>query len=671
MLHVDFETFSPVPLRTRGAYQYHMHPDTRTLCMGYAFGKGDVRLWTPAEPFPKDVAEYVGDGGMIAAHNAAFERLHFWYVICPDYRIPEPRIEQFYCTAANARARALPGNLDDLARCLRLPYQKDRRGEDLIKLLCMPNDKNGDPELLQQLYDYCARDVEVERAAMAVVPELTSWELEVYHAAEYVNDAGLFVDVEFAKAAMDYADAEADEINARIAELTEGRITSTSQYQRIKDLILEVGGIAAGKVMARVTTDRRTGEEQRKLSFDGDTRTRFLEQMDDDPERYPEIVRSLVELCDEAGRSSVAKFRNMYNRADDETHRVYGAYVPFGAGQTGRFSSTGVQVHNMPRKSADAPETVRRWVLEDRELPDGVMTTLSSMLRPAILAGPGNVLVCRDWSAIEARVLPWLSDSPGGRRVLDVFATVDADPDAPDIYMLEAANLFHIDPHDVTPEQRAVGKVMVLSLGYGGGKRAFQNMARNYGIKVTEDEAEDIKVKWRRNNAWASKFWNSLETAVVQAVLRPGEIHSAGRVSYLSNNGWLFCLLPSGRILTYPQVKADYGDYGNMTVTAVKGQWKPKRDEIEWPRIQLYGGLLAENVTQAASADLLHSAIVRAVQEDLPLVGHTHDELLFETGRRDAEQLADYVRTLMNTPPHWAVGLPIASEGWIGERYRK
>lgn len=667
-LYLDFETFNTFGPGKRGVYQYHRSHSCRTLCMAYAFDDSSVRVWQAGESLPDDVRDYLAAGGELIAHNAAFERLHLEYVFGPAHGLPQIDSRRWVCTATQARARALPGSLDGAARALGLPYQKDRRGQELIKLLCMPNECNDDPDLMEELVNYCVRDVEVMRALHLAIPPLTAWERQVYAANEAINDAGLPIDVDLASAAAAYADAEVEEINARLAELTAGRITTVKQHQRIKDILLEYGGDDARRLMTRVTTDRRSGEEQRKLSFDADTRQHFLAAVQEDPGRFPPLLVSVAELVDEAGGSSTSKFSNMASRAEADG-RVRGAYICFGAGQTGRFSSTGVQMHNLPRKANKNPDVTRRWILEDRELPGGVMSTLASMLRPAIRTpSERDYFVCYDWSAIEARVLPWLSYSDGGDRVLSVFAAADKDKDVPDIYEIEAANLFGCRPEDVTKEQRAVGKVEVLSMGYQGGRRAFQAMARGYGISVSDDRAEEIKIAWRGNNQWAVYFWEALQEAATNAVLKPGTPYDAGLLTYYSDNGWLFCQLPSGRILSYPRVRADYGDRG-VELSALKASWKPKAGENEWPRVAIYGGLLAENATQAAAADLLHTALVCCVGEGLPVIGHTHDEILCMT--RDPDRVESRLRDIMLDVPHWAEGLPLAAEGWRGRTYRK
>ena len=92
--------------------------------MSYAFDDEDVKTWTPDQPFPLAVKNHTG---RIAAHNAAFERLIFWYVLQIDYDL-----EQFYCTATQARANCGPGSLEDVGRFV----------EDMVRLnfLTIEND---------------------------------------------------------------------------------------------------------------------------------------------------------------------------------------------------------------------------------------------------------------------------------------------------------------------------------------------------------------------------------------------------------------------------------------------------------------------------------------------------------------------------------------------------
>jgi DNA polymerase bacteriophage-type len=78
MLYCDFETRARCDLPKHGVYNYAQDPSTNVLCMSYAFDDDDVVTWLPSQPFPEKVKAYKGQ---IYAHNAAFERLIFWYVL--------------------------------------------------------------------------------------------------------------------------------------------------------------------------------------------------------------------------------------------------------------------------------------------------------------------------------------------------------------------------------------------------------------------------------------------------------------------------------------------------------------------------------------------------------------------------------------------------------------
>ena len=130
MLWIDFETRSACDLKVAGVYNYAQDSSTDVLMLSYAFDDEDVVTWTPDQPFPERVRNYTGQ---IRAHNAAFERLIFWYVLQINFKL-----EQFYCTATQARANCAPGSLEDVGRFAGASMKKDHRGAQLIRLMCVP-----------------------------------------------------------------------------------------------------------------------------------------------------------------------------------------------------------------------------------------------------------------------------------------------------------------------------------------------------------------------------------------------------------------------------------------------------------------------------------------------------------------------------------------------------
>ena len=650
ILWLDFETRSRCDLSSKGVYNYAQDASTDVLCMSYAFDDDDVVTWVPDKTklgfgFPVKVAEHTG---RIYAHNAAFERLIFWYVLQCNFRL-----EQFYCTAAQARANCLPGSLEDVGRAISSNMRKDHRGSQLIRALSIPRADgsfNDSPELMAEMIRYCEQDVRAMRAVSQAMRPLSDEELADYHTNERINDRGVLLDLPLAKAAIRYASVELEEIETLVAELTEGEITSV-RSPKMKQWVIDRVGPQALKMM-EVYKD---GEQ--KYSIDKSVRANLLVFAEENPDEIPTTVADVIQCADDLWASSVAKFSRLAGLADEDDHRVRGAFVFAGGSATGRASSYGAQVHNFTRKCAAEPEAVRHAMVRGHSITPRfgkrVTDVLKGMLRPALIPAPGKQFVVADWSAVEARVTAWASADPQADEVLQVFR------EGRDIYKREAAGIYRVPEDAVDKEQRQIGKVAILSLGFGGSIGAFSAMGRNYGVIMAESDSRRIVDAWRRSNAWAVRYWTKLEEAYTRALRNPGREFTAGRVTYLYDGQHLWYALPSGRILCYPFAKFE-GD----EITYVKAAWKPAADAKEWPRARLWRGLACENITQAVANDLLRNALRQL--DDVVL--HVHDEIVLETSDPDAPNT---LKQVMCTPPAWAAGLPLSAEVETMSRYGK
>ncbi len=685
MLHADFETRSWVDLISQGAHVYATDPTTEVLMLSHGLEDTPIELWTPEQPFPSYIKDHIHSGGMIAAFNAQFERLIFWYVLCNDFDVPVPKLEQFYCVAAQSRANNLPGNLEDCARFIGGRHQKDRRGKELIKLFCIPtahgtfNDGTTHPAEWAEFCQYCIDDTEAERDISKHMRPLTQSEQEDYWANEHINERGLLVDRDLAVAAQQYANAEQSDLIERIKQLTNRQILKA----RGKFITQWVYESLPDDDVRRHMHVYKGGEQ--KLTFDKNARERLLSE----PEIVPH-VREVIECSDFAQASSTGKFLAMEKRADPDDDRVRCSYILNGAGSTGRYSARGLQTHNLPRKGyeREIADEIRRRMLTgatreqlSEASGDSVMQTLKGLLRYAVRAANGNTFVCGDLEQIEGRVNPWLA--MGFRSDVDQHAlaklAIYADPSR-DVYCETASDILHRPITKQDSERQGYGKVPELSLGFGGGAGAFLGMAHNYGVSLERAEVDRIVKSWRASNRWAQPFWYKLFDSAVKAIHEPNVPYAAGRVKYLFTpeflGGTLWCLLPGGRLLSYPQARAEWKEnkFGELAwqLSAAKAAWKPKADETEWPRVYLWPGLLCENVTQAAAADVLRDMLYELVYEyDAPVCGHTHDEALLEVLLNDAEKWAAILNDVMVTGPEWAAGLPLAAEIWTGDRYRK
>lgn len=225
-----------------------------------------------------------------------------------------------------------------------------------------------------------------------------------------------------------------------------------------------------------------------------------------------------------------------------------------------------------------------------------------------------------------------------------------------------------------------------------------------YGTKELSRNAwiacEIIKLGWRAANSAIAQSWKDLEAAVREAVEAPGSVTRAAKVDYIVKHGFLLARLPSGRCLAYasPKLKAQVW----AKVKLPDGSWSEsevmERDEAErreragtvkiegktsdkvtflgvngktkrWERSALYGGLIAENNTQAIARDLLVNGMLKAEAAGYPIIATVYDEIITEIPRGFGDLRA--FEKLICELPDWADGLPLTAGGWRGKRYRK
>ena len=283
-----------------------------------------------------------------------------------------------------------------------------------------------------------------------------------------------------------------------------------------------------------------------------------------------------------------------------------------------------------------------------------VMTAASSCLRAMIVPAPGKDFVCADFSSVEGRVLAWLA---GEETALDIYR------EGRDPYKVNAAQIYGVDYGAVTKEQRQVGKVAELELGYQCGVEKYQQKCADFGVVLSHKEAERIVDQWRQDHLETTDLWDDLDRLAKNAIKNPGGIFVNRQVAFKSDGYLLQMRIPSGRTLCYlsPEIEP----------VIINGR---QREEIWYRnnkgnRDKLYGGKLTENLTQALARDLLANAIFNVEAHGYPVVLHVHDELVAEVpeGFGSVEELCD----LMCQLPPWADGLPLKAEGWRGKRYRK
>jgi DNA polymerase bacteriophage-type len=694
---IDGEWRSDVDIKRCGAYRYFESPHCLPLILcwsiprsGSGAGCAPVRTWTihDGRRCPPDLAEHIRSGGLIRAFNAQFERLGFRW-LAAHWGWPEPRLEQYRCTAVEGAAMSLPRRLDKIGDALGIAAKKDKRGDKLIKFFSIPrkndhgelrpilpdlsnnnlalsripafdgspmdlrmdgssppiwneprkehadektseksllaegthggldqargsdarglagavpfwNEPRDHPAEFAEYVEYCRQDVRAEQEVASRLIPLSATEWAVYAMNERINDRGLRIDVRSARSAIRLVEKAKTEIDREIAEVTGGAVTAVTQVARLKNWIA-----AQGLVLPSLDKETIDDAIHSEKSMPGD-------------------VRRALELRAEGAKPSTDKISAMLDRTCRDG-RGKGVYLAHGAGQTGRFSSRGIQAHNMPKYRKcfeDAHLDINRLFEAIRqENPDTLRTLygvelgrplhlISDAVRSFIWANPGKEFLVADYSSIEGVMAAW---STGEEWELEAYKKAFAGT-GPGIYELSAADMFGVPVAEVTKAQRKGGKVRILSAQYATGPNGILKFARHEGIKLAPLfpalweaadakrraaaerrrqsrekrgdpvlaahgreawlAAELTKVSYRAQHPRVEAAWGSLEDGAISAIRSPGIVvrpNGVIGVGLTVKHGFLWLQLPSGRCLAYGRPRLHAQVYARIPLE--DGSW--------------------------------------------------------------------------------------------------
>lgn len=651
---------------------------------------------------PWELVTVIGNRPLVG-HNAwNFDRLIWDRFIGPGINW----LDSMYLARINAR----PAKLDSLSKAV-FGEGKDR-AKKLLPLLTTAFASDPDlygsevryplirPGDLQAFMRYGIGDVEIISRYWYEECKDTPVEVDVINAHQAINERGVAVDSDLLETLEDLSHYSVEHATREIEALTDGAIHAGNirSVPQMHDWLASYGVYIHGNDLDK--------EGNKKLTLRKEAVQRFLdspyiiEEFLVGVREVPPLVLEVLKLRMKALRITDAKVHRARERTSDDG-RIRDLHT-YHAAHTGRFSSYGVQIHNLP-----TAKTVGKLSIEDtvklikstaKQFPGDiakVYETVQKVLPPpepgkpyvsvddvcSVMIRPcfvGNKLALVDFSQVESRGLAWIAEE---QKLLDIY-TAHGDP-----YRTFAGRVYGIAEESVSKEQRdGVGKVGILALGYGMGPPKFRIYAANYGVDLVNAgvTAEQMVELYRNEYIHIAGFkpdrnanfrvqglWQKFDKAVKDCVANR-TTHHVGKCIFYMKGPDLVCILPSGRWILYPDARIE--DVVPPYCYTLGLPLVPKATVIytsaRGPK-SLYGGIITENVVQALCRDLLAEALVRVEAKGLCTVLHVHDEIVCEVPPKHAEARLRDIVAIMSQVPAWAEGFPLACEGFLSPRFVK
>jgi DNA polymerase bacteriophage-type len=661
ILWLDFESRKKgLGLKEIGLDRYAKDKTTEALMLAYALDKEKPSLWIPHEgPMPEDLLRMLLDRTIKkGAWNYNFEKDIFEFVlgiIIPQEDWIDPSVLCAYMSLPIGLHRAgealsISGKKIHITgnnRPVKMFGEESKATKKMIKNgspVLYFKDWNTHPDHWKAFCEYCLGDVISERevyySAVSFNCPMTEEEHDAWVMDQRMNETGVWIDRTFVENAKALAEEEANQIIDEMKVLT-GLENPNSQKQML--------GWLQGYGYPYDSIDMEAVEMGLKL-------------------KLPSNIKQVLELKQKLGGSAYKKLQSIIDRIGPDG-RLRDQFVYHGA-HTGRWAGRGVQLQNLYKSDKEVSKDLDKYVtaIRDRQPIDSdipMMTIVASTIRSSFAAAPGNKLVVGDLAQIESRVLAVIA---GCKAMIDAYAK------GHDLYIEFMSWLLKKPTSEITKEDRARGKIVILGCGFQMGWKKFMDYAASFGVILTEKQAKEAVDGFREKYPEIVNLWKNLNDAVIRAVKIGLRIYQNGLIIDGRDPRMLKIILPSGRALHYlePAIVTEMTAWGKLQegVNYTAFDQKGARNK------RLYGGLITENVVQAIARDLLLSGMFEAEREAMKtggkLIMTIHDEIVIEAPL-DSPFNLDVLLSCMKKVPHWGadMGFTLSAEGWEGPYYKK
>lgn len=623
---LDFETYfsQTYSLKNKelNTSEYIRHPEFKTQCVGIQIGDKPVS-WFRDRDVEAAIRDIDWSNSALLCHHTAFDGLILGhhYGVVPSYYLD---------TLSMGRAlhsNTIGASLETLANFYRLGNKLPNVLDKTKGIRELPD------ELMQQLGQYCALDTVLCRMLFDKMKvNFPQNELDLIDMTlRMFCDPILRIDMDRVKLALQ----QEQEQRAQTIAMSGVDLKTLSSAEKFADALWNVGIHAPRKISPT------TGKETWAFSK---TDLEFMALTTHSDERVRKLATARLAAKSTIGESRAGRF--LEAGKDGQRLPVYLSY--YGA-HTGRWSGGNkMNMQNLKR---------------------------GGELRRSILAPEGHVIVVADSAQIEARMTAWLA---GDTELLDLFAA-GADP-----YKHMAASIYTKEVADVTSDERFVGKVAILGLGYGMGAEKFQHTlatgAMGPPMFLTSGQCREVVNKYRSERYRIVAVWRAMDRMLFKMMRgQPMEWHA--EILRLEGNK---LYMPNGMFLHYPFLDATWDNVNDRFVEyryyeyteGIKKKFGIPLDPSKGKKI--YGGLATENLVQALARIAvgeqmldIKNQLVETPGKYRRVVTMTHDEVVVVVPEEEGQMTFDIMKAAMTKPPAWCADLPMNADGGFAKNYSK
>lgn len=620
IITVDLETYysRDYSLTKMSEMEYILSPQFETIGAAIKIGHGTCTWHVGQADVARALAQIDWSRAALLSHNTRFDGA----ILAWHYGIrPALYLDTLSMARAMTHAVAKRSSLAAVAKYLGLP----QKGDEVVRAIGMRL-RDFFPQSLARYGDYCRNDTELCRAIFdRMAPRFPAEELRVIdQTCRMYIEPQLELRQDVLAAHLERVRAEKQRVMAEVPTVDKVVFASNLQFAAL----LTSHGVDVPMKPSPADPDKQIPALAR-----GDRG--FQELLADDTQ--PLLVQALLAARVQT-KSTIEETRTekmlAFSRVrwgDARSHlpvplRYFGAH-------TGRFSGDGgFNMQNLRRDSD---------------------------IRKAIVAKPGHVIVARDASQIEARMVAWLAHETG--LVQDFY-------DGVDIYSKFASTVFSRPITRADKIERFVGKTCILGLGYGMGADRFRHtlFIGQGSTRVTIDDVEASRIVSVYRNAYSRIpiLWH--EASAVLGIMisqRSSNTNVVKKTLGLTSMrairpGYDALWLPNNTCIAYPNIRREANKEGRGSEIVYDSPLGTQR---------LFGGKVVENVAQAL-ARIVITDIMRRIwdQRKLHACLQVHDSLAYVVPESDAAEFDTYLETQFAIRPAWAPGLPLASEGGYG-----